>query len=597
LLCAAMSVETEAKEKTIGYCPSEITDNVYPVGVTGSQAYVGAAIRFPASTMQALKGNQITKIRFGVKNTLKNPIVWIREGSLKATPILTQSVSSTEQGWNEVTLSTPYDITGEEIYVGYNGKQPYGEYCVYLDGDDNENAMFIYDGSTWDDYYGQGWGSLCIQAVVSGENFAGVDVAVQSIKFDSTYYKTGAAAQASITLSNEGTEPCAGLAYYYQLDSQEPVRCTVSETIEASAQLTQQLPISLDGMAEGEHTLLAYIDRESLSADEVAGNDTLAQAVLVYETSYPRTLLLEQFTTIGCINCPYGNNTLNYATKGRSDIAWVAHHAGYGIDELTVNASEEYLNYGITGAPMAMINRAYIPYLSAQSNYPPFHIAYTDASTGGELINAFLDQQAVVPAFSAVGIECSYDEATRKLNVDVNGQCNGIFERLTPQTTLTVFLIENNVTAKTVQTGTTNDYTHHHVLRRVLSANYGDEIEWSGNAFKMSYSTTLTNTWKEGNMQVIAFISKPYSSSNVAESEVQNAAIVAIDGTSGITSPTQSARNVAIIGGELVVDGGATDAEIYTIDGKRMPTTGLAHGLYIVKTTQGGTVVQQKIAY
>lgn len=597
-LCMAMSVESKADEKTIGYCPSEITDNVYPVGVSYQEAYVGAAIKFTASTTQALKGNQITKIRIGVKETLKSPIyVWIREGSLTGTPVVMQSVSGVEQGWNEVALSTPYDITGEEIYVGYNGKQPYGEYCIYLDGDDNENATFIYDGSSWDDYYGQGWGSLLIQATVSGDNFASVDMAVQRIKFDNTYYKAGETAEASITLSNEGTSPCSGLAYYYQIDSQEPVRCTVSETIEGSAQLTLQHQISLEGIAEGEHTLTAYIDRESLAADEVAGNDTLAQTTLVYETDYKRTLLLEHFTTIGCINCPYGNNVLNYATKGRDDVAWVAHHAGYGTDELTVSASEEYLDFGVTGAPMAMIDRTYIPYLSAESNYPPFSIGYSSTSEGGELVKAFLDQQAAVPAFSTLGIKCSYDEATRRLTADVSGQCNGIFQKLAPQTALTVFLIENNVTAKTVQTGTTNEYTHHHVLRRVMSATYGDDIEWSGNAFEMSYTATLSDSWKASDMQVVAFISKPYSSSSAADSEVQNAAIVAVSGTSGITSPTQQSHNVAIIDGNLVVDGNAISAEIYTIDGKRMPTTGLAHGLYIVKTTQGTTVRQQKIAY
>lgn len=587
----------KAIERTIGYCPDDLSTDVYPVGVSGQQAYVGAAIRFPESRMQSLVGNQITKIRIAAKNTMKNVRIWLREGALTGSAVVSQSVSALEDGWTEVTLDTPYDIDGGEIYVGYNGRQPSGDYCIWLAGDDNPNAMFINDGSTWDDYYGQGWGSLTIQIVVSGDNFVDNDLAIDRITFDNDYYKSGDELKASVDITNQGLTSVSKFGLSYQIDGGDVQTTSVNSALDASASTAQAISLSTQGLSEGAHTLKVFFNNSADFGDQLALNDTLTQTFLVYEKEYTRRLLLEHFTTINCINCPYGDKTLAAATSGRDDYAWVSHHAGYGTDELTISESKSLLNFGVTGAPMAMLDRTYVENLSDNTNYPPFSVGYSDAKYGGELISAWMDIMKQKVSMVSLEATCQYDEDSRSLTVTVDGECNGIFRQLYPGTCLNVFLTENNVTAKTVQTGTTNGYTHYHVLRDVLTDTFGDEIEWNGDSFTMSYTTTLNSNWKADDMNVVAFVTKPYSSSDVDNAEVQNTTIANATPTSGISSLHNGNAKATITDGKVVVDGAYDSLSVYTADGKQVATSGLNHGLYIVKLSRAGHTTTTKIAY
>lgn len=192
--------------------------------------------------------------------------------------------------------------------------------------------------------------------------------------------------------------------------------------------------------------------------------------------------------------------------SGRDDVVWAAHHVGYRTDELTISPSSSYMNFGVTGAPMCTLDRMVV---SSDSSYPAFSIGYTSAAQGGSMVKEYMDGLVAVPTFAKVDVSCAYDESSRQLTVTAKGERNGIFEQLHPNVCLTMFITEDNVTAKTVQTGTTDDYTHDHVLRAVLTDTFGDDVTWNGNAFESTKTVTLDGSWKPADITAIAFISKP----------------------------------------------------------------------------------------
>jgi len=593
---------TYAVEKVYGYCPDSISENVYPVGVKGQQTYLSAAVKFTANTMQSLKGNQITKIRIGIGDGMQNVYVWVRVGSLDAKPTVMQKINTPVEGWNDVTLSTPYDIDGSEVYVGYSGRQPSNKLCIWLDGEDNANAMFINDGSTWDDYYGYGWGSLCIQAIVSGDNFVESDLAVESVSLDSTYYKNTSTANVTFNIANQGTKEFSACRYSIKVDDGKTILeyGDIAGPIAPSEKLKITKALDLSGLPEGIHSLkvaLEWADAfPETTGDMVAANDTLSKDLLVYTTQYKKNVLIEQFTTIACVNCPYGDAVLNKAVLGRDNVAWVAHHVGYYTDELTIDESSSYMDFGINAAPMGMVDRTFLQVQSDQTT-PAFSLGYNDSSTGATVVQAMMDYQCSYPVFVQVQPTCTFDEATRQMTVNVSGECNGIFKALTPDTRLTIFVTEDNVTAKRVQTGTTDDYTHHHVLRAVLSNTFGDEIEWNGNAFEASKTATLDESWKPADIKVVAFISKPFSSNNVNNAQVINTATARISNLSAIANVENDGTEVEIKDGRLLVGGQYDAVEVFTADGAQVGTDNLQHGLYIIKVLAKGNVTTKKLIY
>lgn len=593
LLLSAFKIE--AVEKTLGYCPDEIPDNVKKVGNAGQSNYVSSGIKLPTATLAGMKGNKITKIRFAIGAGMSNVRVWIRRGDLSSTPVLLESAGATVEGWNEVKLSTPYTIDGSDLYVGYSGRQPSSNLVIWLAGDDNPNATFINDGS-WYDYYGKGWGSLLIQAVVEGDNFADNDLALENLATDSTYYRTGGTAKISFSVANTGKKDAESAALSWQIDNAQPVAAGTTGALSSGQRTKLSADVNLDNVAEGVHTLRVFITQPQGSADVVANNDTIERKLLVYQNTYKKKVLLEQFTTIPCVNCPYGDAVLALATKNRDDVVWVAHHSGFRTDELTIAESEKLLAFGVNGAPMAMLNRVVTP-ISQQQGIAPFSIGYTNAQAGGDYVSQMMDYCAARTAMADVQVKCDYNEASRLLTVTTTGTCNGIFTSLVPQTALSIMLTENNVYAKQVQVGTQDEHIHSHVLRAMLTNAFGDDLTWNGNTFESVKTITLDKAWKPADMYVAAFISIPYATGGATGSEVINSTSTPVGNVLGITTATTNKPTVTIVNGLVKVNGSYNFVEVYTADGARVAPNNLAHGLYIVKVGTTAGVATRKIAY
>ena len=89
-------------------------------------------------------------------------------------------------------------------------------------------------------------------------------------------------------------------------------------------------------------------------------------AVLAFAYFYPadmeRNILIENFTSQTCSNCPTGHSTLHRVLEesGMKNLVQVSHHAGYEADRFTMKEDGEYCWFygaGTTFAPAVMFNR------------------------------------------------------------------------------------------------------------------------------------------------------------------------------------------------------------------------------------------------
>ena len=200
--------KSEIEQTILGYCSNEIPAKTNPIGAQGQAVSIGAAIRIPTSKMAGLKGGKITKIRIGTKSGLTGIYIWIRS-SLDGKADALQRLGNTADGWNEITLDTPYEITGEEIYIGYNGKQPAGVMAVLANEEEQKGATYLSIENEWADYYGKGFGALYIQAIAQA-TLPETDLAIGDFTMDKTFYKTDDPLNFSFNLSNEGTKSING---------------------------------------------------------------------------------------------------------------------------------------------------------------------------------------------------------------------------------------------------------------------------------------------------------------------------------------------------------------------------------------------------
>ena len=587
--------KTEIEQTTLGYCSDEISANADPIGVQGQAVSIGAAIRIPVSKMAGLKGGKITKIRIGTKSGLTGIYVWIRS-SLDGKAEVLQRLGNTTDGWNEVALDTPYEITGEEIYIGYSGKQPAGVMAVLANEEEQKGATYLSIENEWTDYYGKGFGALYIQAIAQA-TLPETDLAIGDFTMDKTFYKTDEPLNFSFNLSNEGTKSISGYSISYRINDGEEITEDINKSINAGAKETYSKEIPANDYGEGTHQIKVYISKLAGGAiDEIALNDTLKGTFSIYATSYPHKILLEQFTTINCVNCPYGGKVLTAAISERDDVVWVAHHVGYGTDELTLSESGDYLKFGVSGAPAAMIDRTKIP-AATDTSYPPFGIGYSNTIAGAKIVTSYMDYCAAIPAFVSVSIENEYDPQTRQLSITVNGERNAIFNTFYPKANISVFLTENGILAKTAQSGANKNYVHNHVLRAILTETFGNNIEWENNKFTYTTTTTLDEAWIAGRMNVIAIVNKPFDAqTSPNDAQVLNVEESAIDDPTydSITEQQLSELNLHVENGRVVITGNH-DLEIYTTNGMRVPNEALPKGFYLIRIIAGDNTTHTKI--
>lgn len=556
----------------IGYCHGEVSKNE-SMPVKGKH-WVSGAVYMPAEMLSRYKGD-ITAVKAGLASRINidSLRVWVRKSldgeNLSEGLITTKTPQAIARGWNEVPLEASYKITGGEgLYVGFSYKQRSEASGLSILDQPQENAFFMHvdDGGDWLDLGITG--TLSIEAVVSGVDLPKYDLAVTNATAKPNLSQGIIAINA--TVRNCATQAVSGFTLKVTLDDGEDVyeehMATPLEPY-ASCQVDITIPYMANaGTANAISLEVSAID----DGDDVfTDNNTAAVAF-----SFARKVLIEEFTTEKCPNCPRVANYLHEVlgtSKYQDKLVPVCHHSGYNVDEYTKQCDKDLLflyDSDGTFAPAMMFDRYVIPGKTSPLICPDKNDIITQS-----------DIRLAKESTVLLGVHGDYDKETGKLSVLVRGMRTE--ENEATQGYLTVYITEDNIKAEHQAGAGDGDYYHQHVIR-AYNSSFGDVLTWTDNAFERSYTFDISPDWDVSQMNVVAFVGG-YRKGDKARCEVENADMQKIEAlTSGITSVDGDAQVVS--------------EQWYGINGCAVSPHSADKGIYIIKQTlSDGNTISHKV--
>ncbi len=248
----------------------------------------------------------------------------------------------------------------------------------------------------------------------------------------------------------------------------------------------------------------------------------LSNAVMAQETptmvsteAQNRKILIEEFTGIGCGNCPRAHKTSNGIVASYPGQAFVINiHQGNYAKGQTPDLTTQYGDalYNMSGAggtyPNGMINR----HMFEGNVLAVFDTKWVST----------VPQVLEMPSYVNVGAKASIDWATRKLTVDVE-----IYYTATPEATsnfVNVALLQDYIPGNQSNMENNPDqvingqYDHMHALRDFLTDQWGEEITGleKGTLIKKTYEKDLPESIKDvalklEDLSVVVYIAESHT--------------------------------------------------------------------------------------
>ncbi len=527
---AFTAVTVEAASLNVGYSYGQIAETgISKVG----KGDISGAIELSGEMLGRYVGGKVTGVKVGLVTSegvtdLKG---WVRSGLEEENLTFGEAVAITD-GWNDIRLDGNLEIDGSSLVVGFTFTQEKGIKCISLVGDDQPGAKWIAKNGKWDVY--DKIGALSVELVISSDDFPACDLLMQKIESPEMPVSTNEDACLKAIVRNIGSEPVKGFEIEYNIDGSDGSRIACDRTLQYGEMAEVLVTVRSDEVTADESHEVGF--KIVCPEDGYAENDYLPHKISFYTQSLPRRVLVEEFTSEECINCPRAIMALEQclnAGYGES-MSIVAHHVGYKTDWLTLEEDKEYSEFfNIHSAPSGMLDRR----VMEDTGDPVFAIG--NFSQFGPLVEAAMAR----PAFVSLDVKPSLDDD--ELNVQVDIHRLPVFEATCREPRLTVYVIESGIPHHH-QAGIESDtFTHSHVIRKHLTDAWGDLIEWNGDDATITVSCIMDGVWNAENMEVVAFVNE-YDPESVARCNVYNSAITSvlnasvdqIEGTEGIKEIT-----------------------------------------------------------
>ncbi len=585
------------------YTSDDLSDN--GLGLTKLPGTIKVAAILPKGMLSPYKGAKVVAVRVGLCDSADDVVAFLAPIDSKSIGqnIFEQSIPSAKAGWNQANVATDYTIGDDELLLGFAYTQTSTGYPISINKDVAYDGGFYCYGNLGD---GLGWynmgttyGSVSVQLIVEKEGgFSKLDGSVANL-FIPAFIGTDGATSIYFNGSSNLGATFTDVVYGVKLNGAEiGTFSNISMDTEKKEDVTGTnqvfggditLPAANMKAVGEDNDITVYIKSIDGQTPENTDDDAVSSTFKVYSESVPhQKQIIEHFTSQYCTFCPLGINILESVAKKRGDIAWVSLHGDMtnGKDAYTIKDSQYYMSYAITGFPSATFNRYYLDpvFEGPNDGRLSFGLGYkaSYASQVATLFSNIIDQSnSVIPAFTTVDIETTYDEASGKLGIKVNGKGVADVKKLIGEdAALTVYLTEDGIVAKQLNQGKwVTNFTHDNVLRKVVSAPFGDAVVWNGDDFEMNYEVTLNSTWDAKNMNVVAFVGRPivYSSTEATpynKAWINNGNSVGVGLSTGING---------------VADNGETmEVARYSLDGVKLSAP--QKGLNIVKLSDGRTM-------
>lgn len=475
----------------------------------GNKVTLGATTKLNAAKL-AVAGKQIIGIRARIDSEVDNFKVFL--GKDYKNPEIVKDTTYSEVGWQYVLFDEPYDVTDEDIYIGWEGKTASlvletarkeldGE-MVKLDEDwvtmaDFCTAIKLNDGQNYLTKMAWPLQAICVDGDYSQETRF-YDVVIDGVNVE-PYVVAGENQPLEMMVRNNALTTLTNIE----------VKATVGSNSNSAT-----IPMLMNGQSaivkldimQGEAQGIQDVTFEALLSDDQAPkNNTVTVSQRVYkDRSLSRnTVLIEQFTGQGCGYCPGGANAIKEAIADLGDaskVVWVVNHYGYVADDFTVSESETIgSRLGVPGAPTCDLNRALIPGISS--------LVWSPYNMTADILKTALDE----PALADIKIESQYNADTREFTATVSGKC------LASEAYITAIVSQNGMVAtqkdySNNKDETITDYVHNHAPRKFLTSAVGEKLTVAADG---TYSKTFTYTvspkvgkfdCKPEDMEFVAFI-------------------------------------------------------------------------------------------
>lgn len=482
----------------LGYTSSDVADDY--VGNNQPSATFEVAMKLSASTV-ADKGNKkVIGVRFCLGNGAEGGKAFMAYEL--GNNVAEKEYTCTADGWQYVIFDTPVDITeGSDIYVGY--KVTGSGYFLGVEEGNNRlaNNSYIFDKGQWDLI---GFG-LCIQAICIGGDYSTErqhDLAVENLNVAGNV-RAGDVVKFSADVRNAGVKTTGTVNVVCKYGSE-----TVNESVTGLRNgESKRLNFTINGIGMDVKDITIEVSENDV-ADERTKDNKVTAGINVFAPDAPERncILIEEFTSQSCPNCPAGIENLREAIEGMQHpekAAWVAYHSGYKNDIFTLNGDLIIASrLGISGAPSCVVDRMPAHY-GADKAELDWHPGYATS--------ALLDQLAAIPANATIAMNVQLNPIDSTLTIDVNGMSypNDCY--------ITVLVCQNGIVASQSSGG--NNFVHNEVVRAYLTAAEGDKLTLDGDKkYSAHYTYTIpasikgeTSVGKETatdipNMYVVAFV-------------------------------------------------------------------------------------------
>lgn len=514
----------------VGYCNGEVSSQT--VSKVGN-CDVSAAIVLTPDVLAKYKGADIKGVRLYLATieNLENLTAWVRED------LSGENIASCEaipqEGWQEISFETSLKVGDTPLAVGYTVNQTKSSRCIALGGDVDPFGHYYAKRGEWEEIKAPK-GSVCVELIVEGDMVPASDLEVVSLSLENPVVKTGNPFILKARVRNSSLSEIGAFSYSVvnTMQNCDVVGGTCPESLQPKESVEIEVTVPSDDFIVNHATPVMFVVED----DGLIDNNSKIISAGKYDEAFPRKLLLEEFTTEQCPNCPRAINCIATAMEdGYADkMVVVAHHVGFYTDWLTLPEEEELIwFYGDEGsyAPAGMFDRTVrTPDLVT----PVEQIGYYDT------FSSRLDEAIDKPGFVRIDIDAFRSDDEIKVNVEA--EAHPLLNALLDQPYITILLIEDGIRHHK-QAGIGNpDFTHSHVSRAYLTHVLGDSFMFDENG-KLIWNGSIAvgADWNLENMEAVAFV-HAYNSDDRTGCQVYNVSSSHIEtsGVEGIASDSES---------------------------------------------------------
>ena len=513
----------------IGYCHGKLgpfpstSDTYFSDLSTKKKTWTSGAILIKKEKINSLAGNQIREIHAGLisKLNVDSLAVWVSE-SLDGPILSTDTIATPAKGWNTVALTKPVDITSDmqTLYVGYSYHQKSTSKAMSCTKTPEPGySCFIRSGNDeWKDYSSDY--TVSVEALVYGDKLPKYDLTLSALDVQQNYVVDNGNLEFTMKVFNNATVTINGFDAVCTVDGSDEkytVHCDSSIAYNESKTITMTVsPTAIQTMDPATRTLTVTLTNLTEGEDEIPSDNTLSGTFNVTLHSFVRNVLLEEFTTEKCTNCPrvasYVHDAMNEPEfQGR--LKTMENHAGYYTDSFTATFHNDWTWF---------FDNLYAPAVLYDRHAEDGAVtAVTCPNSKLELFEG-IRKRLRETAFVSLKVTADVDGENQKINVKVTG--TRAKENFTKNPArITVVLTETNLAAIS-QAGAGGDYTHYNVGRRVNSI-WGDVLEWNGDDYTYECSIPYTQNYVLDNLGVLAFI-HDYDPDDKTKCDVANSAAI-----------------------------------------------------------------------